>query len=82
MTTRCKIALDIYCAIIKTGTVPDLEATIRQADEFISAMKENAGFFVDIEKYNKAVDALHKLNSNELQPSGFIEETLLSLGEL
>lgn len=82
MTVRSNIALDIYCARLAVNTSVDVEECIKEADAFIAVLKENAGFFVDIEKYNAAIHALHQIRKNTLVlQDQYIDEVLEMLGE-
>lgn len=83
MNLRLEIATKIYCSYIKSGHTPDIELTFNTADEILAYAKEPKGFFVSINQYQKAIDALRILLSEKSdKPNEFITDVLKDLGEM
>lgn len=68
LSDKTKIAADIYCAVIQSGHIPDIDRCFSEAGDIISKAKEPHGFFIDIELYKKAISALKiiALSKNEV----------------
>lgn len=92
LNQRVAIATEIYCAHLRKEFSPDVVLCLEKADEILREAKETQGFFVDVEKYNKAITALKAQLDKETSvsvsiPNGktkkqIVIETLKELGEL